>query len=87
MNTLLAVFGLGGGEIVLILALILILFGARHLPDMSKGLGEGIEQFRRNRRNALDQQNWFRWNEDWANVITIVLLMILGMVILSLFAR
>jgi len=87
MDDWFARFNRGGGEIVLILALILILFGARHLPDMSKGLGEGIEQFRKNRRNALDQQNWFRWNEDWANVITIVLLMILGMVILSLFAR
>lgn len=87
MNNWLALFNLGGGEILLLLALILILFGGRHLPDMSKGLGEGIEQFRRNRRDALDQQNCFKWNEDWANLITIALVMILGMVILSLFAR
>jgi len=64
MSNLLAVIGLGGGEIILILALILIVFGARH-----------------------DQQNWFRWNADWANLITIMLLSILGMVILSLLVR
>ena len=86
MSNLLAVFNLGGGEIILILALILILSGARHLPNMSKGLGEGIEQFRKSRRDALDQQDSFRWNADWANLITTLLLIILGMVILSLFA-
>src|SRR5947207_11902456 len=49
MNSLLAVLNLGGGEIVLILALILILFAARTLPNLAKGLGEGhgraIEEF------------------------------------------
>ena len=63
MDSFLAVFWLGGGEIILILALILIIAGARHLPDKSKGMQIG------------------------ANMITILLLLVLGMVILSLFAR
>ncbi len=35
-------FGLGGGEIILILFVILLLFGAKKLPELAKGLGKGI---------------------------------------------
>ena len=38
---------LGGWEIVLILAVILLLFGARKLPEIARGLGEGFSQFRK----------------------------------------
>jgi phosphatidylglycerophosphatase A len=37
----------GGWEVILIIAVLLILFGARHLPGLGRGLGEGIEQFRK----------------------------------------
>jgi TatA/E family protein of Tat protein translocase len=37
----------GGGEIVLILAVVLVLFGARKLPNLAKGLGRGIYEFRK----------------------------------------
>ena len=47
MNTFFALFNLGGGEIILILALILILFGARKLPELAKGLGQGIKEFKK----------------------------------------
>jgi len=40
-------FNLGGGEIILILALILILFGAKKLPELAKGLGQGIKEFKK----------------------------------------
>ena len=38
---------IGGWEIVLILAVILILVGARNLPKFRRGLGEGFSEFRR----------------------------------------
>ena len=38
-------FNLGGGEIVLVLAVVLILFGAKRLPDLGRGLGRGIGEF------------------------------------------
>jgi sec-independent protein translocase protein TatA len=47
MNTMLAVFGLGGWEVVLILAVVLILFGAKKLPELAKGLGQGIKEFKK----------------------------------------
>jgi len=37
----------GGWEIVLILGVVLILFGAIRLPDLARGLGQGLRQFRR----------------------------------------
>ncbi len=37
----------GGWEIMLILAVILILIGARKLPELLRGLGEGFSEFRR----------------------------------------
>ena len=47
LNPTLAIFNLGGGEIILILALVLILFGAKKLPELARGLGQGIREFKR----------------------------------------
>jgi len=46
-NSMLAIFNLGGGEIILILAIVLILFGAKKLPELAKGLGQGIREFKK----------------------------------------
>ena len=46
MNTMFAGF-FGGWEIVLILAVVLILFGAKKLPELAKGLGQGIKEFKK----------------------------------------
>ncbi len=39
-------FGLGTGEILIILFVILLLFGAKKLPELAKGLGKGIKEFK-----------------------------------------
>jgi len=41
-----AFFNLGPWEIFLILIVILILFGAKKLPEVARGLGKGINEFR-----------------------------------------
>lgn len=46
MNMMFAAF-LGGWEIVLILAVVLILFGAKKLPELARGLGQGIKEFKK----------------------------------------
>ena len=51
---MLAIFNLGGGEIILILALVLILFGAKKLPELAKGLGQGIKEFKKVTDNASE---------------------------------
>ena len=55
MNPMFGLFNLGGGEILLILALVLILFGARKLPELAKGLGQGIKEFKKAARETVDQ--------------------------------
>ncbi len=54
MNTMFAgIFG--GWEIVLILAVVLLLFGAKKLPELAKGLGSGIKEFKKATREVQDE--------------------------------
>ncbi len=46
LATLLFLPNLGGGEIFLILFIVLLLFGAKKLPELAKGLGKGIKEFK-----------------------------------------
>jgi sec-independent protein translocase protein TatA len=52
LNPMLAIFNLGGGEIVIVLGLALILFGGKKLPELAKGLGQGIREFKKATSNA-----------------------------------
>ncbi|MBL9203643.1 MAG: twin-arginine translocase TatA/TatE family subunit [Opitutaceae bacterium] len=45
--SILAVFGLGGPELLLILAVVLLLFGAKKLPELAKGLGRSVKEFKK----------------------------------------
>lgn len=40
-------FGLGIGELLLILVIVMIIFGAGKLPELGEGLGRGIRSFRK----------------------------------------
>ena len=55
MTSMFALFDMGGGQIVLILALILIFFGARRIPELAKGLGQGIKEFKKATREVTDE--------------------------------
>ncbi|HTG44880.1 MAG TPA: twin-arginine translocase TatA/TatE family subunit [Verrucomicrobiae bacterium] len=55
MMTTLAVLGMGGWEMVLILAVVLVLFGAKRLPELAKGLGQGIKEFKKATRDVTDE--------------------------------
>jgi sec-independent protein translocase protein TatA len=46
----LAAVGLGGMELVLILAILLLLFGGSKLPSLARGLGESIKEFKKAQR-------------------------------------
>ena len=41
-----AFFNLGPWEILLVLVVVLVLFGAKRLPELARGLGLGINEFR-----------------------------------------
>lgn len=46
MNTTMLGFMIGMPEALLILGIVLLLFGAKKLPEMAKGLGQGIKEFK-----------------------------------------
>ena len=40
-------FGLGTPEIILIVVALVLLFGAKKIPDLMRGLGSGIKEFKK----------------------------------------
>ncbi|MET3112986.1 sec-independent protein translocase protein TatA [Pedobacter sp. CG_S7] len=46
IGTVLEFLNMGGGEIMLILAVVLLLFGGKKLPELARGLGKGIRDFK-----------------------------------------
>lgn len=48
LNTIILGFlgGLGGPEIFLIIVVLLLFFGGRKLPELARGLGKGIREFK-----------------------------------------
>jgi sec-independent protein translocase protein TatA len=45
-GTLVEFLNMGGGEIMLILAVVLLLFGGKKLPELARGLGKGLRDFK-----------------------------------------
>ena len=39
-------FGIGTPELIIILVVVLLLFGARRIPELAKGLGRGVREFK-----------------------------------------
>ena len=46
---------IGGSELFLILLVILVFFGAKKLPELAKGLGQGIREFRKAAKDVQDE--------------------------------
>lgn len=47
MNPFILLGVIGPGQVILIVAIILLLFGGRKIPELMKGLGEGIREFKK----------------------------------------
>jgi len=48
-------FGIGMPELIVILVIILIIFGAGKLPEIGAGLGKGIKNFRKASKEIQDE--------------------------------
>lgn len=48
-------FGIGITELLVILLVCLLLFGANRLPEIGRSLGEGIREFKKSMRDAQDE--------------------------------
>ena len=49
--------GIGVQELLLIFLVVLLLFGAKRIPDIAHGLGKGIRDFRRAMNETKDEIN------------------------------
>ena len=47
--------GLGPGEIAVIILVVIILFGGKKLPELARGLGQGIKEFKKATREIKDE--------------------------------
>jgi len=48
-------FGLGPMELVLVFLVILLVFGAKRIPEIAHGLGKGITEFKRAARDVTEE--------------------------------
>ena len=54
-NQLLVLGSLGGQEIIIIALVILLLFGGKKIPELMRGLGKGVSQFKKG-MNEIEQE-------------------------------
>ena len=55
LNGILAILNFGTGEIILIVAVILLLFGGRKIPELMRGLGKGVKSFKQGMNEVEDE--------------------------------
>ena len=46
LSVILGIFGMGASELIVIAVIVLLLFGGKKLPELMKGLGKGIKDFK-----------------------------------------
>jgi len=55
---------IGGWEILIILLLVIIFFGAKKIPDLAQGLGKGIKEFRKAAKDIQEDISLEEKNEE-----------------------
>jgi len=58
--------GIGGAEMFLIIAILLLLFGGKKIPELMKGLGRGMKEFK-DASNAKEEKQDDKKNPDKEN--------------------
>lgn len=57
-------FGMGPWELLIIFVVVLLLFGAKRLPEIAQGLGKGIREFRKSVKDTTDEIKGSLDNDD-----------------------
>lgn len=52
-----SMFGLGAGELLLICGIAFLFFGPKKIPELAKGLGQGIREFQKARQGQDENAN------------------------------
>lgn len=55
LDSILLLFNLGTGEIIVIVLVILLLFGGKKIPELMKGVGKGVKSFKQGLNEVEDE--------------------------------
>jgi len=55
-SVVLGAFGIGGQELLLIIVACLLLFGGKKIPELMRGLGQGVREFKRGQTEEPKQE-------------------------------
>jgi TatA/E family protein of Tat protein translocase len=86
-NPLIILWSPGGGELIIILAIVLLLFGAKRLPDLARGMGESIRNFKAGmlmNRMSREQRQQSSDSRLWQFIILAWLAAAISFLVLSL---
>lgn len=61
---LLGIFGLGFGELLIILFIVLLFFGGKKIPQIMRGLGQGINEFKKAKNSKSSDSTATRNNHQ-----------------------
>ncbi len=61
MQTLIILFSLGVPEILLIALVVLLIFGGKKIPELMRGLGKGVTEFK---KGMKDMENEIKGEDD-----------------------
>lgn len=57
MNTTVLLFALGMPEIILIALVVLLIFGGKKIPELMRGLGKGVNEFKKGMKDVEGELN------------------------------
>ena len=57
LNGIFGLFNLGTGEIIIIAIVILLLFGGKKIPELMRGIGKGVRNFKEGLNDVTDEIN------------------------------
>ena len=57
LNGILGLFNIGTGEIILLAIVILLLFGGKKIPELMRGIGKGVRNFKDGLNDVTDEIN------------------------------
>jgi sec-independent protein translocase protein TatA len=55
LNSIYLIFNMGAPELILVGLAILLFFGGKKLPELMKGLGKGMKEFKEAQKDVTDQ--------------------------------
>jgi sec-independent protein translocase protein TatA len=55
MSVLASIMNLGGPDLLIILLLVLVLFGAKKLPELARGMGQAVKEFQKAKDEFNDE--------------------------------